>query len=78
MGLFKDVFKNRNTYNERLNMTIFVVNIFLILVHVFLSVFYFIAKHNFMFIANLFSIGFYISVFIYLDYSLVLNIEILF
>jgi len=61
MDLYKNLFKNRNTYNERLNMTIFVVNIFLILVHVFLSVFYFIAKHNFMFIANLFSICFYIS-----------------
>lgn len=61
MDLYKNLFKNRNTYNERLNMTIFVVNIFLILVHVFLSVFYFIAKHNFMFIANLFSMGFYIS-----------------
>lgn len=65
MGLFKDIFKNKNTYNGRLNMTVFFVNIFLILAHVFLSVFYYMAGHKFMFYANLGSLLFYLSAIFY-------------
>ena len=61
MGFLKNLFKNRNTYTGRINMTVFIINIFLILVHVFLSVFYFNADHKFMFYANLGSLLFYIS-----------------
>ena len=37
MDLYKNLFKNRNTYNERLNMTVFVVNIFLIIMGMFME-----------------------------------------
>jgi diguanylate cyclase (GGDEF)-like protein len=65
MGFLKNLFKNRYTYAGRINMTVFFINIFLILVHVFLSVFYFVANHKIMFIANLVSLLFYISAIFY-------------
>lgn len=61
MDFYKKIFKNRNSRNNRVDKTIFYVNIFLILVHVFLSVFYLITHHKYMFIINIFSLIFYLS-----------------
>lgn len=60
MSFYKDLIKNKNSYNGRLNMTIFYVNVFLVLAHVFLAVFYAFANHGVMFIVNLFSLVFYL------------------
>lgn len=58
MKFFKKYTKN--SYNDRLNSTVFYINIFLILVHVFLSVIYLLAHHNLMSIINLVAIFIYI------------------
>ena len=63
MSLVKNITKK--SYNDRLNTTIFYINIFLILVHVFLSVFYMLAHHNLMIIVNLFSIILYLVSFLF-------------
>ena len=63
MSLVKNITKK--SYNDRLNTTIFYINIFLILVHVFLLVFYLLVHHKFMFIVNLFSLASYLIGFLY-------------
>lgn len=60
MGFYKDLFKNKNSYTGRLDMAIFYTNVFLILVHVFLSVFYFLVGHNLMLIINFISLAYYL------------------
>lgn len=60
MNFFKKIVKNKNSYNDRLNTTVFYINVFLMLVHVFLLVIYLLAGHNLMSIVNLFSILFYL------------------
>lgn len=63
MDFYKNLLKNKNTYTGRLDMAVFFVNVFLIVVHIFLSVFYLLVGHKLMFIVNLISIGFYLTSF---------------
>lgn len=65
MDFYKIIFKKKNSYNDRLNATVFYINIFLILVHVFLLVFYSLVHHKFMFVVNLFSLVSYLIGFSY-------------
>ena len=52
---FKHLWGNKNNSQGRIDITVFFVNIFLIICHIFLMVVYIMAKHKFMIYVNLIS-----------------------
>ncbi len=57
----REILKNKDTYNGKIEATVFFVNLFLIMVHIVLMVCYVLLKHEFMIYVNILSILFYLS-----------------
>ena len=59
MNNLRELWKNKKDANGRIDITIFFINIFLLLSHIFLMVIYMIVSHDFMIIMNLISLVYY-------------------
>ena len=64
MNTIKELWANKKEAQGRMNITIFFINIFLLLCHIFLMIVYIIADHHFMIGANI------VSLFVYSYYFL--------
>ncbi len=56
MNSIKELWKNKNTSKGRIDITVFFVNIFLLICHIILMIIYIIADHHFMIGANIVSL----------------------
>lgn len=65
MNKIQDLWINKNSSQGRIDITMFFINLFLIICHMFLMIIYIIVNHKFMIIINLISLLIYLSCIFY-------------